>query len=54
LSSLIQEIEAIESAKPQNATTTLSFIPADAQQPQYQPIVDGVLIDPRCPSVLAS
>jgi transaldolase len=37
------DIEAIEKAKPQDATTNPSLITAAAQMPQYQPIVDGVL-----------
>ena len=39
------DIEAIEKAKPQDATTNPSLITAAAQMPQYQSIVDGVLID---------
>ncbi len=39
------DIEAIEKAKPQDATTNPSLITAAAQMPQYQSIVDGVLLD---------
>ncbi|HEX3438585.1 MAG TPA: transaldolase [Pseudacidobacterium sp.] len=39
------DIEAIEKVKPQDATTNPSLITAAAQMPQYQPIVDGVLLD---------
>jgi transaldolase len=38
-------IEAIEKVKPQDATTNPSLITAAAQMPQYQSIVDGVLLD---------
>jgi transaldolase len=41
------DIEAIEKAKPQDATTNPSLIAAAAQLPQYQSIVDGVLTDAR-------
>jgi transaldolase len=41
------DIEAIEKAKPQDATTNPSLITAAAQMPQYQPIVDGVLLEAR-------
>jgi transaldolase len=41
------DIEAIEKVKPQDATTNPSLITAAAQLPQYQPIVDGVLMDAR-------
>jgi len=41
------DIEAIEQVKPQDATTNPSLITAAAQMPQYQPIVDGVLVDAR-------
>jgi len=37
------DIEAIEKAKPQDATTNPSLLTAAAQMPQYQPIVDDVL-----------
>ncbi|HVW76609.1 MAG TPA: transaldolase [Alloacidobacterium sp.] len=39
------DIDAIEKAKPQDATTNPSLITAAAQMPQYQSIVDGVLLD---------
>jgi transaldolase len=39
------DIEAIEKVKPQDATTNPSLITAAAQMPQYQSIVDGVLLD---------
>jgi transaldolase len=38
------DIEAMEEFRPQDATTNPSLITAAAQMPQYQPIVDGVLI----------
>jgi transaldolase len=41
------DIEAIEKVKPQDATTNPSLITAAAQLPQYQSIVDDVLIDAR-------
>ncbi len=41
------DIEAMEEFKPQDATTNPSLITAAAQMPQYQPIVDGVLMDAR-------
>ena len=41
------DIEAIEQVKPQDATTNPSLITAAAQMPQYQPIVDGVLLEAR-------
>src|SRR5271165_1709561 len=41
------DIEAIEQVKPQDATTNPSLITAAAQMPQYQPIVDGVLLGAR-------
>ncbi len=41
------DIEAIEQVKPQDATTNPSLITAAAQMPQYQPIVDGVLLDAK-------
>src|ERR1700756_2661463 len=41
------DIEAIEQAKPQDATTNPSLITAAAQMPQYQSIVDGVLQDAK-------
>ncbi|HEY1646838.1 MAG TPA: transaldolase [Terracidiphilus sp.] len=39
------DIEAMEEFRPQDATTNPSLITAAAQMPQYQPIVDGVLMD---------
>ena len=41
------DIEAMEKFRPQDATTNPSLITAAAQLPQYQPIVDGVLVDAR-------
>ncbi len=41
------DIEAMEKFHPQDATTNPSLITAAAQLPQYQPIVDGVLLDAR-------
>jgi transaldolase len=41
------DIEAMEEFRPQDATTNPSLITAAAQMPQYQPIVDGVLIEAR-------
>ena len=41
------DIEAMEKFRPQDATTNPSLITTAAQMPQYQPIVDGVLIDAR-------
>ena len=41
------DIEAMEKFRPQDATTNPSLITAAAQMPQYQPIVDGVLIAAR-------
>jgi transaldolase len=41
------DIEAMEKFRPQDATTNPSLITAAAQMPQYQPIVDGVLLDAR-------
>jgi transaldolase len=41
------EIEAMEKFRPQDATTNPSLITAAAQLPQYQPIVDGVLLEAR-------
>ena len=38
------DIEAMEQFKPTDATTNPSLITAAAQMPQYQPIVDNVLI----------
>ncbi len=39
------DMEAMEKFRPQDATTNPSLITAAAQMPQYQSIVDGVLID---------
>ncbi len=41
------DIEAMEEFRPQDATTNPSLITAAAQMPQYQPIVDGVLMDAK-------
>jgi transaldolase len=41
------DIEAMEQFRPQDATTNPSLITAAAQMPQYQPIVDGVILDAR-------
>ena len=41
------DIEAMEKFRPQDATTNPSLITAAAQLPQYQSIVDGVLLDAR-------
>ncbi|MDR3738709.1 MAG: transaldolase [Terracidiphilus sp.] len=41
------DIEAMEKFKPTDATTNPSLITAAAQMPQYQPIVDGVLVEAR-------
>src|SRR5664279_838835 len=41
------DIEAMEEFRPQDATTNPSLITAASQMPQYQPIVDGVLLDAR-------
>ena len=41
------DIEAMEKFRPQDATTNPSLITAAAQMPQYQPVVDGVLLDAR-------
>src|ERR1700740_3515670 len=41
------DIEAIEEAKPQDATTNPSLITAAAQMPQYQSIVDDTLLSAR-------
>jgi transaldolase len=37
----------MEQFRPQDATTNPSLITAAAQMPQYQPIVDGVILDAR-------
>ncbi len=41
------DIEAMEKFRPQDATTNPSLIMTVAQMPQYQPIVDGVLLEAR-------
>jgi len=41
------DIEAMEKFRPQDATTNPSLITAASQMPQYQSIVDGVLLDAR-------
>ncbi len=41
------DIQAIEKAKPQDATTNPSLITAATQMPQYQSIMDGVLLDAK-------
>ena len=41
------DIQAIEKVKPQDATTNPSLITAATQMPQYQPILDGVLLDAK-------
>jgi transaldolase len=41
------DMEAMEKFHPQDATTNPSLITAAAQMPQYQPIVDSVLMDAR-------
>jgi transaldolase len=41
------DMEAMEQFHPQDATTNPSLITAAAQMPQYQPIVDGVLMEAR-------
>ncbi len=41
------DIEAMEQFRPQDATTNPSLITTAAQMPQYQPIVDGVLMAAR-------
>lgn len=41
------DIEAMEQFRPQDATTNPSLITAAAQMAQYQPIVDGVILDAR-------
>jgi transaldolase len=41
------DIEAIKKVKPQDATTNPSLITTAAQMPQYQPIVDGVLLEAK-------
>jgi len=41
------DMEAMEQFHPQDATTNPSLITSAAQMPQYQPIVDSVLMDAR-------
>jgi len=41
------DIEAMEKFRPTDATTNPSLITAAAAMPQYQPIVDGVLLEAR-------
>ncbi len=41
------DIESMEKFKPQDATTNPSHITTAAQMPQYQPILDGVLLEAR-------
>ena len=41
------DIQAMEKFRPQDATTNPSLITAAAQMQQYQPIVDGVILDAR-------
>jgi transaldolase len=41
------DFESIEKFKPQDATTNPSLLTAAAGMPQYQPIVDGVLLEAR-------
>lgn len=41
------DIEAMEKFRPTDATTNPSLITAAAQMPQYQPIVDSVLLEAR-------
>ena len=41
------DMEAMKQFRPQDATTNPSLITAAAQMPQYQPIVDGVLLKAR-------
>jgi transaldolase len=41
------DMEAMEQFHPQDSTTNPSLIAAAAQMPQYQPIVDGVLMEAR-------
>jgi transaldolase len=41
------DIEAMEKFRPQDATTNPSLITAAAQLPQYQPIVDAVLLEAK-------
>ncbi|MEO6830266.1 MAG: transaldolase family protein, partial [Acidobacteriaceae bacterium] len=41
------DIQAIEKVKPQDSTTNPSLIAAATQLPQYQSIMDGVLLDAK-------
>ena len=41
------DFESIEKFKPQDTTTNPSLLTAAAGMPQYQPIVDGVLLEAR-------
>jgi transaldolase len=41
------DMEAMKQFRPQDATTNPSLITAAAQMPQYQPIMDGVLLEAR-------
>ena len=41
------DINAMEKFRPTDATTNPSLITTAAQMPQYQPIVDGVILDAR-------
>jgi len=41
------DIEAMEKFRPQDATTNPSLITTASQMPQYQPIVDGVLMEAK-------
>jgi transaldolase len=41
------DIQSIEKYKPQDATTNPSLLTAAAEMPEYQPIVDGVLLEAK-------
>src|ERR1700735_3524550 len=41
------DFESIEKFKPQDTTTNPSLLTAAAGMPQYQPIVDGVLLEAK-------
>src|SRR5258708_24896407 len=41
------DIESIEQFKPQDTTTNPSLLTAAASMPQYQPLVDGVLLEAK-------
>ena len=45
------DFESIEQFKPQDTTTNPSLLTAAAGMPQYQPIVDGVLLEAKNSSV---